>query len=74
MVLRQEPNAVTIFARDVMEEMERSSQWAALPYCLSWNLPPVSFFTLKELDGHPTVQSLRSVVVETAQRMKRPAA
>lgn len=74
MVLRQEPNAITIFARDVMEEMERASGWAALPYRLNWNLPPVSFFTLKELDGHPTVQALREVVVGTARRMKhRPA-
>lgn len=73
MVLRQEPNAITIFARDVVAEMERSGHWAALPYRLSWNLPPVSFFTLKELEGHPTVQSLRSVVVETARRMKQSA-
>jgi len=71
MVLRQEPNAITIFARDVVAEMERAGHWAALPYRLSWNLPPVSFFTLKELEGHPTVQSLRSVVVETARRMKQ---
>lgn len=70
MVLRQEPNAITIFARDVMEEMERATGWAALPYRLNWNLPPVSFFTLKELDGHPTVQALREVVVATARRMK----
>jgi len=74
MVLRQEPNAITIFARDVVAEMERAGHWAALPYRLSWNLPPVSFFTLKELEGHPTVRSLRSVVVETAQRMKQSAA
>ncbi len=74
MVLRQEPNAITIFARDVVAEMERAGHWAALPYRLSWNLPPVSFFTTKELEDHPTVQSLRSVVVETARRMKQPAA
>lgn len=74
MVLRQEPNAITIFARDVVAEMERAGHWAALPYRLSWNLPPLSFFTTKELEDHPTVQSLRSVVVETARRMKQPAA
>ena len=73
-VLRQEPNAITIFARDVVAEMEQAGHWAALPYRLSWNLPPVSFFTLKELEGHPTVQSLRGVVIETAQRMKQSAA
>lgn len=73
-VLRQEPNAITIFARDVVAEMEQAGHWAALPYRLSWNLPPVSFFTLKELEGHPTVQSLRGVVIETSQRMKQLAA
>jgi len=72
-VLRQEPNAVTIFARDVLAGMEPAGHWAALPYRLSWNLPPVSFFTLKELETHPTVQSLRGAVVETARRMKRSA-
>lgn len=74
MVLRQEPNAITIFARDVVAEMERAGHWAALPYKLNWNLPPVSFFTTKELEAHPTVRSLRGVVVETARRMKQPAA
>jgi len=72
-VLRQEPNAVTIFARDVLAGMEPAGHWAALPYRLSWNLPPVSFFTLKELETHPTVRSLRGAVVETARRMKRSA-
>jgi DNA-binding transcriptional LysR family regulator len=70
-VLRQEPNAVTILARDVVAENQRAGHWAALPYRLSWNLPPVSFLTLKELETHPTVHSLRSVVVETARRMKQ---
>ncbi len=73
-VLRQEPNAVTIFARDVMEEMARASGWAALPYRLNWSLPPVSFFTLEDLDGHPAVQALREVVVATARRMKQQPA
>ena len=73
-VLRQEPNAITIFARDVLAGMEHTGHSAALPYRLSWNLPPVSFFTLKELEAHPTVQSLRGALVETALRMKRPVA
>ena len=71
--LRQEPNAITIFARDVVAGMEGAGHLAALPHRLSWNLPPVSFFTLKELEAHPTVQSLRAAVVETARRMKRAA-
>lgn len=74
MVLRKEPNAITIFARDVVVEMERAGHWGALPYRLNWNLPPVSFFTSKELEGHPTVRSLRTIVVNTAREMKRSAA
>jgi hypothetical protein len=54
--------------------MEHAGHWAALPWRLSWNLPPVSFFTLKELEGHPVVRSLRSVVAETARHMKASAA
>jgi len=72
-VLRTEPNAIAILARDVVAEMEQAGHWAALPYRLSWNLPPVSFFTLKELEGQPMVQSLRAVVVETARKMQRKA-
>jgi hypothetical protein len=52
-------------------EMEQAGHLAALPYRLSWSLPPVSFFTLKELEGHPMVQSLRAVVGETARGMQR---
>jgi DNA-binding transcriptional LysR family regulator len=71
MVLRTEPNAITILARDVVADMERAGHWGALPYRLSWNLPPVSFFTLKELEAHPMVQSLREAVRKTARGMRR---
>jgi len=75
MVLRTEPNAIAILARDVVEELEQGGHCAALPYRLSWNLPPVSFFTLQSLAGHPTVSSLREVVKDTARAMQRkPAA
>lgn len=71
MVLRTEPNAISILARDTVAELARGGQLAALPYALSWNLPPVSFFTLTELEGHPTVRSLREVVRKTANGMRR---
>ena len=70
-VLRTEPNAIAILARDVVMEMEQAGHLAALPHRLSWSLPPVSFFTLKELAGHPMVQSLRAAVGETARGMQR---
>lgn len=70
-VLRSEPNAIAIMARDVVTEMEARGDWAALPYRLNWNLPPVSFFTLKELAGNPAVAGLREVVERTARQMSR---
>jgi DNA-binding transcriptional LysR family regulator len=68
-VLRTEPNAISILARDVVAELEAAGHWGALPYRLSWNLPPVSFFTTKELEGHPMVKELRKVVGDVARRM-----
>lgn len=69
-VLRREPNAIAIVARDAVTEMERSGHFAALPYRLNWNLPPVSFFTLERLAEHPMVASLRKVVTEAARKMQ----
>ena len=69
-VLKREPNAVAIMARDVVTEMARNGHFAALPYRLNWNLPPVSFFTLEELAGNAMVASLRKVVRETAKQMQ----
>jgi DNA-binding transcriptional LysR family regulator len=69
-VLRTEPNAVAILPRDVVTEMEKTGHWGALPYRLSWNLPPVSFFTTVPLHGHAMVRELREVVVLEASRMQ----
>jgi hypothetical protein len=72
-VLRTEPNAISILARDVVAELEAAGHWGALPYRLSWNLPPVSFFTTKDLEGHPMVKELRKVVGDVARRMQTKA-
>ncbi len=69
-VLRNEPNAVAILPRDTVADMEQSGGFGALPYRLGWNLPPVSFFALQRLADHPTIASLRQVVVETATSMQ----
>lgn len=69
-VLRTEPNAITILARDVVAELEAAGHWRALPYRLNWSLPPVSFFTTKDLEALPTVMQLRSVVVDVARQMR----
>jgi DNA-binding transcriptional LysR family regulator len=70
-VLRHEPNAIAILARDVVTEMERGGRFAALPYRLNWNLPPVSFFTSEQLVEHPIVASLRKTVAEAAKEMQK---
>jgi DNA-binding transcriptional LysR family regulator len=69
-VLRTEPNAISILARDVVAELEAAGHWRALPYVLSWNLPPVSFFTTKALEALPMVTELKSVVVNVARGMQ----
>jgi DNA-binding transcriptional LysR family regulator len=73
-VLRTEPNAVAILARDVVAEMAQGGHCAALPYRLGWTLPPVSFFTTAALADHPAVVSLRAAVQQAAQAMPRAAA
>lgn len=74
--LRDEPNAISILARDVVDEMEAKGHWRALPYRLGWNLPPVSFLTTSALQGDLLVKELRDVVVKAAvdMKQKRPAA
>jgi len=69
-VLRTEPNAISILARDVVAELEAAGHWGALPYRLGWDLPPVSFFSTKALEGHPMVSALREVVVRVARSMQ----
>jgi DNA-binding transcriptional LysR family regulator len=74
--LRDEPNAISILARDVVDEMEAKGHWRALPYRLGWNLPPVSFLTTSALQGDLLVKELRDVVVKATvdMKQKRPAA
>lgn len=72
-VLRTEDNAVAILARDVVAEMAQGGHCAALPYRLGWNLPPVSFFTLKQLEQQPAIVSLRAAVTQTARQMAAQA-
>ena len=69
-VLRTEPNAISILARDVVAEMEAAGHWRGLPHRLSWNLPPVSFFTTTLLEGHAMVKALRDVVGAAAREMQ----
>jgi DNA-binding transcriptional LysR family regulator len=70
-VLRHEPNAVTILARDVAAEL--GSSCAPLPYRLSWNLPPVSFFVARHMSQHPAVRSLAAAISRAASSLPAPS-
>mgnify|MGYP003526957642 CR=1 FL=1 len=65
-VLRQLPNGVTILAKDIVADLVQRGECAALPYKLSWNLPPVSFFVSRHMASHPSVRSLAAAIREAA--------
>ncbi|MDB5817923.1 MAG: sporulation protein [Rhizobacter sp.] len=68
-VLRTEPNAVTILARDVAAELAVGGHCAPLHYRLSWDLPPVSFFVSRQMAQHPAVVSLALAIRGTASTL-----
>ena len=61
-VLRNVPNGVTILAKDIVADLVQRGECAALPYKLSWNLPPVSFFVSRHMAQHPTIRSLATAI------------
>jgi DNA-binding transcriptional LysR family regulator len=65
-VLRQLPNGVTILAKDIAADLVQRGGCVALPYKLSWNLPPVSFFVSRHMAAHPTVRSLAAAIRDAA--------
>ncbi|MDN8618943.1 LysR substrate-binding domain-containing protein [Variovorax ginsengisoli] len=65
-VLRREPNGITILARDVAAELTKSGSCATLPYELSWNLPPISFFVLQSGSKQPIVRALSLAIRQAA--------
>ncbi|MFM8557592.1 MAG: LysR substrate-binding domain-containing protein, partial [Betaproteobacteria bacterium] len=65
-VLRHLPNGITILARDTVADLVQRGECAALPYALSWNLPPVSFFVSRHMASNPTVRSLAMAVRKAA--------
>jgi len=69
-VLRSEPNAIAILPRDVASELQSAGQWAVLPQRLKWDLPPVSFFTTRALEGQPTLAGLRDAVAEAGRSLQ----
>jgi len=65
-VLRNVPNGVTILAKDIVADLVQRGECAALPYTLSWNLPPVSFFVSRHMAQHPTIRSLATAIRQAA--------
>lgn len=70
-VMRNEPNAITILPRDVAAEL--GPHCAALPYKLSWNLPPVSFFVPAPLAHQPAMAALSAALSQAARAMGHAA-
>ena len=68
-VLRTEPNAVTIIARDVAAEMAAGGGCETLRYRLSWNLPPVAFFSSRQMAQQPAVRSLSTAIRDVAVKL-----
>ena len=66
-VLRYEPNAITILARDVSLELAVNGHCAPLRYRLGWNLPPVSLFVSRSMADQPTMLAL-AAAIRTAAR------
>ncbi len=60
--LRNVPNGVTILAKDIVADLVQRGDCAALPYKLTWNLPPVSLFVSRHMARHPTVESLAAAI------------
>lgn len=71
MALPVDSNAVTILPTDVASDLVAAGHVARLPYRLTWNLPPVTFFTLKQSTADPAITALRQELSGTAQLMKR---
>ncbi len=71
-VMRHLPNGVTILAKDIVADLVQRGGCAALPYMLSWNLPPVSFFVARHMAAHPTVRSLAAAIRKAAQAPVTP--
>jgi DNA-binding transcriptional LysR family regulator len=61
-VLGTEPNAIAILPRDVVDELFKGGVVAALPHRLTWTLPPVTFFCLRELAEQPEMRALAAVL------------
>lgn len=68
-VLRMEPNAIAIVARDVVGELIGLGGCAVLPYRLSLNLPPICFFALKGMEKHPVVSAVQAKMIATGQAL-----
>lgn len=65
-VMRHLPNGVTLLAKDIAADLVQRGECAALPYKLTWNLPPVSFFVTRHLAAHPTIRSLAVAIRKAA--------
>ncbi|WP_326537089.1 hypothetical protein [Pseudorhodoferax sp.] len=68
-VRRSARNAISIRVRDVTVVMGQDSYCAPLPYTLSWNLPPISFFVMQGMARQPVVRELAMAIRVAAGRL-----
>lgn len=66
-VLRAEPNAITILARDMAADLSGEGGCAPLSHRLSWNLPPVSLFVTRQMAERPTMLALAQAIRDGAR-------
>ncbi|MBU1360886.1 MAG: LysR family transcriptional regulator [Gammaproteobacteria bacterium] len=69
--LRVDPNAVTILPTDVAADFVAAGHGARLPYKLNWNLPPVTFLTLRQTVADPVMTMLLDALTRTARQMQQ---
>lgn len=71
-VLIDEPQAIAILPRDVVDELFKGGAIAPLGHRLAWKLPPVTFFCVESVAQQPAVRALSAALREAAERIKNP--
>lgn len=69
--LRVDTNAVTILPTDIAADFVAAGHGARLPYELTWSLPPVTFFTLRQAVADPAMTMLLDALSRTAGLMQK---
>lgn len=69
-LLRSDPHAVCIISRDVALTMVAGGAGAILSFAVTWDLPPISFFTSKDGARQKLIQNLGAVLRAAGQSLQ----